>query len=217
MAGTITALRVQKGNAQRVNVYLDGRYGLALPILTAATLRRGQFLSDEDIACLKAIDEEEKAYERAVRFLARRPRSIAETQRYLRRRPLPDPVIDRVIQRLATAGYLDDRLFAQFWVEDRERFRPRGQAALRHELRQKGLPDQIIDEALQALDAEDSAYRAATAYAPRLARLDRPTFRQKLGGYLLRRGFGHEVVWPVVERTWQELRDDDGQTGWIGD
>lgn len=217
MAGTITALRVQKGNAQRVNVYLDGQYALAVPILTAANLRRGQLLSDEDIARLRAVDEEERAYDRAVRFLASRPRSIVETERYLRRHELDDPVVDRVIRRLEAAGYLDDRLFAQFWVEDRERFRPRGQAALRYELYQKGLPDPIIEEALQALDAEDSAYRAAKHYAARLATLDRPAFRQKLGGYLLRRGFGHEVVWPVVERTWQELRDDDGGVGWTGD
>jgi regulatory protein len=217
MAGTVTALRVQKGNAQRVNVYLDGQYVLAVPILTAANLRRGQLLSDEDIARLRAVDEEERAYDRAVRFLASRPRSIVETERYLRRRELDDLVVGRVIQRLEAAGYLDDRLFAQFWVQDRERFRPRGQAALRYELRLKGLPDPIIEEALQALDAEDSAYRAAVTYAPRLARLDRPAFRQKLGSYLLRRGFSHEVVWPVVDRTWQELRDDAGGAGWTGD
>lgn len=217
MAGTITALRIQKGNSQRVNVYLDGHFALALPILAAAALHRGQLLSDEDIACLKALDDEAKAYDRAVQFLAHRPRSIAETQRYLRRRGAPDPMIDRVIQRLVAAGYLDDELFAQFWVEDRERFRPRGPAALRYELRQKGLPEPIIQNALQGLDSEDSAYRAAVARAQRLAGLDRLTFRQKLGSYLLRRGFGHDVVWPVVERTWQELQREDEEDGWIGE
>lgn len=214
IAGTITALRIQKRNAERVNVYLDGQYALALPILAAAKLRRGQSLSDEDIAYLKALNEEAKAYDRAVRFLAHRPRSIAETQNYLRRHQLPDSAIDQVIQRLVTAGYLDDTLFAQFWVEDRERFRPRGPAALRYELRQKGLPEPIIDSALQDLDAEDSAYRAAVARAPRLTGLDRATFRQKLGSYLLRRGFGHDVVWPVVDRTWEELQGSDPGAGW---
>ena len=57
MAGTITALKVQKRNRNRVNVYLDERYGFGLAGHLAVPLRRGQFLSDKEIARLKEKDE----------------------------------------------------------------------------------------------------------------------------------------------------------------
>lgn len=204
MAGTISALRFQKRNRDRVNVYLDGTYAFALPAVAAARLSRGQFLSDEEIADLKALDEAEEAHERCLRFLAYRPRSTGEVRRYLEQRKVAGSIIDHVLDRLQGAGYLDDRDFARFWVSDRERFNPRGPVALRHELRQKGVSDHIIEEALQAVVSKDSAYRAALSRARRLTGLDERAFRQKLGGFLLRRGFGHDVVWPVVDQVWQE-------------
>lgn len=208
MAGTITALRFQKRRADRVNIYLDERFALALPALAAANLKRGQYLSDADISRLKALDEEELAHERCLRFLAYRPRSIDEVRRYLRRHAVPEPTIDSVIQRLIDAHYLDDEAFARSWVAERERFKPKGILALRHELRQKGIAGATIDSVLQSLDAENSAYRAGAARARRLDVLDKHAFRQKLGSYLLRRGYEHEVVWPVVEQLWRELHGD---------
>lgn len=206
MAGTITALRIQKRNRERVNVYLDGAFAFALPILTATRLRRGQYLSDADIGQLQAQDAEQRAYERCLRYLARRSRSVAEIRRYLERIGASAATVEAVIGRLTAAGYLDDRAFAAAWVADRERLRPRSQAALRQELRQKGIADAVIAEALQGLDDQEAAYRAALPRARRLAQLDSRAFRQKLGSFLLRRGFSHEVVWPVVAQLWREVR-----------
>jgi len=79
---------------------------------------------------------------------------------------------------------------------------------LRQELRLKGVPEDIIIQALGSLDSESSAYRAGAAYSRRLSDLDQHTFRQKLGNHLLRRGFPHDVVWPVVDRLWREERGD---------
>lgn len=217
MAGIITALRTQKSNKERVSVYLDGRFALGLPAIVAATLKKGQHLSDQDLARLKALDEEEKAYERSLRFLGYRPRSIAEVRRYLQKHDLSEAVIETVLRRLSGAGYLDDEAFAGYWIADRERFRPRGHLALRHELRQKGVANEIIDRALQSVEAESSAYRAGADRARRLKHLDQKAFRQKLGGFLLRRGFTHAVVWPVVDQLWQELAgesDDDRSIDW---
>jgi regulatory protein len=77
MAGTITALRFQKRNKNRVNVYLDGQFAFGLVAIEAARLRVGQTLSDNDVARLQMRDEVERAYERALNFLSYRPRSEA--------------------------------------------------------------------------------------------------------------------------------------------
>jgi regulatory protein len=206
MAGTITALKVQKRNPQRVNVYLDGRYAFGLAAIEAAKLRRGQVLSDEDIEKLKERDSCEKAHNRALRFLSYRPRSEAEVRRYLQGKAVSPAVEEEVIERLTRARLLDDLAFARYWVENRERFKPRSLRMLRHELRQKGVDAKTIAQALADLNEEESAYRAAAQRGRRLAHLDQASFRQKLSAYLLRRGFPYGVVNSTVERIWQELR-----------
>ena len=213
MAGTITALKAQERNPKRVNVYLDSRYAFSLAAIEAARLRRGQVLSDEDIEGLKDRDSFEKAHDRALRFLSYRPRSEAEVRRYLRGKAVSPAIEEEVIERLTRAKLLDDLAFARYWVENRESFNPRGLRMLRHELRQKGLDEETIAQALTDLDEEGSAYRVATRRGRRLAHLDQVSFRQKLRAYLLRRGFPHEVVNLVVERIWQELRAEGENIG----
>lgn len=209
MAGTITRLVFQRRNRERVNVHLDGRYAFSLPAIEAAKLKRGQFLSDAEIARLRALDERERAYERALRLLSYRPRSEGEVRGHLLRKGIPPEVVAAVIERLNREGYLDDAAFARFWVENREQFNPRGPWALRRELRQKGVAEPIIEEALAGLDSEASAYRAARRRLRRWKSMGYYDFRRAVGDYLRRRGFDYEVIAAVVERLWQEQEKEE--------
>jgi regulatory protein len=204
MAGTITALVTQKRNKERVNVYLDGEFAFGLALIEALKLHKGQQLSDDDIARLKALDEIEVAHDRALNFLSYRPRSSEEVRRNLHQKEFAEQTIETVIERLTGAGLLDDAAFARYWVDNRERFEPRSRRALRYELRQKGVPDAAIQAALGDLDEEDAAYRAASARLRRYARADEETFRKGLGNYLARRGFAYGIVRDVLNRLWQE-------------
>ncbi len=208
MAGTITALEVQKHNKERVNVYLDGEFAFGLPITEAARLRRGQWLSDEEIARLKAVDAYNRARDAALRFLAVRPRSTAEVRRYLRRKGFDGETVERVIVRLEELGYLDDEAFARYWVENRERFRPRGPLALRHELREKGVDNAIIDRVLSNLDPAASARAALRPRLRQWKALEWPAFRKKAGAFLARRGFSYDIINDVLHAVWQEVQGD---------
>ncbi len=210
LAGTITSLQYQKRAADRVNVYLDGQYAFALPDLVAATLRIGQFLSDADIAKLEAADSLQKAYDRAVRFLSFRPRSVAEVRQYLSEAEAgySAELVEAVITRLSEQGYLNDAEFARYWVDNRQRFRPKGAYALRQELRQRGVENEAIETTLANVDALEAAQQAARPRAERLAALaqaDPVAFRRKLTDFLLRRGFGYDVAEEVVEALYKEL------------
>ena len=206
MLRKITALKLQKKNRQRVNVYLDGEYAFGLHALLAAPLKVGQSLSPEEIEQLRERDALEVAYERALDFLSYRPRSRAEVEAYLQRHRVPDPTVRSVIERLSTAGLLDDEAFARYWVENREAFRPRGQRSLRFELRRKGVPDAVVEEAIEEVDEAESAYRAARDRARQLSHLDYQVFYRRLSGFLQRRGFDYEVVKETVKRLWLESR-----------
>lgn len=208
MAGTITALKFQKKNTERVNVYLDDHYAFSLTAIEAARLKRGQLLSDQEIEVLQERDSFQKAYARALRFLSYRPRSEAEVRRYLQGKKMPPAIEAEVVERLTSAGLLDDQAFARYWVENRESFKPRGRSALRYELRQKGLNEETIALALEDIDEEDSAYRALINRARRMPPLDHGSFRKKLGSFLRRRGFSYDAINTALERTWREMVEE---------
>ncbi len=199
MAGTITTLRFQKRNKDRVNVYLDGQFAFGLAVVEAIHLEVGQKLSDDEIARLQIRDKIEQAYERALNFLSYRPRSEAEVRRNLRKKSVEEKAIEAVIERLTRADLLNDREFARYWVENRLEFNPRGLRGLRYELRQKGLADGIIADTLADVNVKAAARKAAEVGARRLAGLEARDFRRKLKGYLARRGFSYAVIAPLIE------------------
>lgn len=209
VAGKITALKVQQRNRERVSVYVDGRFAVGVPAIVAARLSVGRELSDADLDALRQQGSIEDLYNRALDFLSYRPRSESEIAAYLRRHDATDEESAAIIERLRGAGLLDDEAFARFWVENRERFRPRGARALRYELRRKGLPAEAIDQALEDLDASASAYQAAAKKARQLTGLERLEFQRKLVEYLARRGFDYGVAKEAAERHWSELEQGD--------
>lgn len=211
----ITAIEPQKKNPQRVNLYLDGEFAFGVAGLVAAWLRVGQELDEGQVAALQTEDEQETVYQKALHFLSYRPRSSAEVRRNLTKRGILGPLVEATIQRLQRAGLVDDAAFAQAWVENRNTFRPRSRSALRIELRRKGLDEEVIGSVLEEkVDEESLARQAARKYAHRLRDLEWPEFRQKLGGFLARRGFSYATAAPVVSEVWKEISQtaDGGET-----
>ena len=202
--GKVTALKIQKHNPNRVNVYLNNEYSFGLSRITAAWLQVGQELSPTKIARLQAEDEREVAYMKALRYLDYRPRSRTEVRRNLENHEVPSEVINDVFKRLERSGLVNDERFAQDWVENRSEFRPRSRRALAYELHQKGLNDSAIKKALEGLNEEALAYQAAVKQSRHYEGLEMRDFRNKLGSYLSRRGFSYDVIKQVVERVWEE-------------
>lgn len=205
MAKTITALKQQKRDPQRVNVYLDGEFAFGLAKILAAWLQVGETLGERKIGELQNDDALEKAYQRALNFLGYRPRSTAEVERNLRKHKVAEGAIEAVLSRLGEKGLLDDLDFALAWVENRNTFRPRSHYALRAELRQKGVKDEIIDQALEDVDEEALVRQAAQRKARQLEVNDWASFRKKLSAHLARRGFSYQLAADACKEAWDAL------------
>jgi regulatory protein len=140
-------------------------------------------------------------YDEAVGFLATRPRSIAEIRRHLHGKRYDDTAIDGAIDRLRAQRYIDDLDFAKYWVEQRSRFRPKGDRALVSELTNKGVARETIDIAMGELSPESEADRARRAIARPVARwqtLEPPERRRKIHAFLAQRGFDYDVIDEVI-------------------
>jgi regulatory protein len=206
--GTITALRFQKRNRNRVSVYVDDRFAFGLAAIEAARLKVGQTLDENQVARLREQDQVERGYERALNFLSYRPRSREEVRRNLRKK-IKEENVEAVIARLTRTGLLDDREFARYWVDNRIRFNPRGARALRQELWEKGIADEIISEVLEGFEEEEAARRAAEAGARRLAGAEPKDFCRRLAAYMTRRGFSYGVTRPLIDEMLQVTRCED--------
>jgi len=209
---TVSAIEPQeRRGGRRSNVYLDGRYAFSLTTeLAVQELRVGDTISEERHAALVVQDQHARCFDAALRFLGARPRSEREIRDRLARHEFDVTVVDRVIERLRRIHLVDDAAFAAYWVEQRATHRPRGARLLKQELRQKGVTQEVLAEALPSDDDEEGAYRAAQRKATSLRAHDERTFKQRLGAFLQRRGYGYETVRPVVGRLWRETSGEAG-------
>jgi regulatory protein len=210
MAGTITALVIQKKNKERVNLFLDDEYVMGISLDAALRLRKGQLLSESDLASLRTESDLELAFQQALRFLAPRPRSRGEVERKLAEKEWEPAVIAAVVARLSEQRYVDDEAFAQYWTENRNQFRPRSSSALRYELRQKGLDKDVIDESLAGADDEAAAWAALQPKLARWRTLDPRDFTAKATGFLGRRGFSYGIIRQVLKRAGSDAEAEDG-------
>jgi regulatory protein len=108
------------------------------------------------------------------------------------------------MEHLREQGLLDDDAFARYWVEARQQSSPRGHRLLRRELLAKGIAVDTARQAVAAAAEEEAARRAAEKKARSLHNLDYPTFRRRLGQFLLRRGFPYDTARALVEELWRE-------------
>lgn len=210
MKKTITAIKVQKRNKHRVNVYVNGEFAFGSSRVVAAWLQVGQKLTGEKISQLRSDDGDEVAYQHALKIIAYRDRSVAEVRQHLRKKKIPGENIDNAIYRLNKNGLLDDNRFSLMWVENRNEFRPRSHRMLALELRKKGIGDDIIAQVLENTTAdEELAYNAAQKQIRRYRTLEWQDFRRKLGSFLARRGFSYGTVNLTVRQIWSEHRSDN--------
>lgn len=140
-------------------------------------------------------------YEAAVQFLAARPRSVAEIERHLRSKHYDSEAIAGALDKLRAQRYVNDLDFAKFWVEQRARFRPKGDRALVDELTNKGVSRETINIALGEMPAESEADRARRALARSLTRwqaLAVAERKRKVHAFLAARGFDYDVIDEVI-------------------
>jgi len=202
----ITALRAGRGQGKRVNIFLDDKFAFSLEseVVVKEGLQVQQVLSANQIEALARSNHFHRCLNSAVHYLNYRPRSESELREKLRQRGFDDDCLEAVIPRLKKQGLVDDMAFAQFWKDNRESFSPRSRLLTKLELRRKGIANDIIDQLVNAIDDNDSAYRAALGKARSLLQSDYQSFRRRLGEYLKRRGFSYEVIKHTVERLWEE-------------
>lgn len=195
----------------RVNIFIDRRFDFSLDIsqLVDAKLKVGQTLTESELENLRHLSDFGKLYQRTLEYTLTRPHSEKEIRDYLKKKTTPGTIRTRdretgryvtkpkitypkslvapVLDRLRDKGHIDDARFARFMVENYHARKGASSRQLSLRLRQKGVSEQVISEALAA-SPRDESEEIAKIITKKRAKYD----DQKLITYLTRRGFDYE-------------------------
>lgn len=144
-------------------------------------------------------DLRRKTFERAVKLLAAKPRSVAELrERLLRGKNTNAEIVETVISRLREYGYLNDEHFAFCYASYKVKQKPVGRRRLERDLKLKKIDNTVANEALEMVYGETPEEQLIDeAIAKRLRLRGKPKSRaeaKSLFDHLLRRGFAFELV-----------------------
>lgn len=162
-------------------------------------LREGVVLQVPQVSALRDAAAFLRTYDRALNLLASRARSSTELRRKLVEKGEPAALADQAIAKLTTLGLLNDEDYARQVA----RGRLLGGASKRRvqqELWRRGVARDTVDEAVaevveqEEVDEEGAAVKLARRKAASLARVDAPTRRRRLYGFLARRGYDHAAI-----------------------
>jgi regulatory protein len=190
----ITKIVHQQKQQNRYSIFVDDAYAFSLSesALLESGLVKGQELGREQVSEYKQLSADDKLYNRALRYVAMRPRSVWEVEFYLKRKDSPAPLIEQITNKLKKFGYLDDLKFAEAFVRDRRLLRSSSVRKIILELRKKHVPSDVIERVTKEDETDEGAMLREV-----VAKKRRQTKYQddlKLMQYLARQGFSYSDI-----------------------
>ncbi|GLU46408.1 recombination regulator RecX [Nocardiopsis ansamitocini] len=146
-------------------------------------------------------DPETKARAICLRLLTLAPRTRSQLAQALRRREIPDEAAEAVLSRFNEAGIIDDAAFAAAWVDSRHTGRGLARRALAAELRQRGVDEETVRDAVEELtpEQEETAARSLVRRKLSATRGKAPEVRtRRLMGMLARKGYPAGLAYRVI-------------------
>ena len=196
----ITDLRQGVKNPDRVNVFVNNRFSFSLDVSQVVDLgvKKGLVVTAEQLEEFKKASEFGKLYQRTLEWVLMRPHSKKETRDYLYKkvydRKLDKSYIDRIIEKLETKGYVNDRKFAEYYVENRFVKKGISMRRLTMELAKKGVSSEIISEVINGSERNEKE-EILKVIAKKRTKYDTD---EKLIQYLCRQGFQYGLVQELV-------------------
>jgi regulatory protein len=161
----------------------------------------------------KLYADEQSLYDYAVAALSKRTRTTVEMKRLLRRHVEPgetgSALIDAVVARLSSHGYLSDERFAASYSMLRREGPRFGRRRIAQDLLQKGVAKDVVSREVDAAFAEVDEETQARAFLAR-KRVQKPAEKRATGRVvrmLCRAGFSIAIAMRIL-RSWQIDTDD---------
>lgn len=206
----ITKIEAQKKRDDRVNIYVDEEFFMAIfaELVYTFNLKKGMTIEEEN---LKNILNEEmyiKGKNKALNILAKADQSEKKIRQKLST-DFDDDIIDMVIEFLRKNKFVDDDLLAQKIVNTNVNLNRCGKNKIKQNLYNKGIDKESIDEAISDIDNdvefENALYLGQKRYE-RVKNEDKRKIYQKISQHLSYKGFNYDIIKRVLNKL---LNDDE--------
>lgn len=203
----ITKITQQK-RSSKVNIFIDDQFafGISKKTLVDFDLYQGKTLTKREINKILEKDQKNKALEKSFRLLAVRPRSKKELEKKLKEKGFALKIIKNTLKRLKELGYLDDKKFAQSWLESRKAL-AKGKYVIQKELREKGIAEEIVKKTLERYSKKDEIKIAYQLLRKKMKGFKKEGSsgslflqKQKLAHFLASRGFSWETIKEALKK-----------------
>ena len=150
----ITAITPQVKDKTRCNIFVDGRFycGLTLEAAVKNSLKAGQTIDPDRLGEIQLESERSTALDKALHFIAASQKTERQIREYLAGKGYLAAVSDYVLEKMSEYGFLDDRQYAENYAA--LAVKKKGARLIRAELREKGVSDEHIRNALDGLEGE---------------------------------------------------------------
>lgn len=200
----ITKIEIQKNNKDRVNIYLDGEYALAInaELIYKENLK---VKDDVDISKLQEIAEKEsyiRCKESAIKIIERSYKTEKEIRDKLKQKGYEEKQINNSIDFLKEYNFINDNTYAKAFIKDK--LSSKGSKKIKYDLMKKGIAKDIIEENLIKVDKNEEKEVALNVGRKKYESIRRKeSDNYKLSGklyrFLISRGYAYDIVKDVVK------------------
>lgn len=177
----------------RYNIFIDEKFTFSLDEvqLVNLKLRKGQEISEEELATLINEGDFGKNYLRALDLISRRLRSEREIRDYAFKKQWTEENTKRVIERLYEHGFLNDEKFATAFIRSKAINKSQSKRQIEAGLRKKGIKSSLIEKVIEKSEEYSEKDALKKMIAKKINRYDD---EKKLIAYLLRQGFKYDDI-----------------------
>lgn len=216
--GTLTRIEAQVHDPDRVSLFLDEEFafGIHVDLVLSFGLKKGQLLTLGEQRALLEADQPLRARQKALQFLASKPRTEHEIRERLTQEGITSITQEDVLVWLRERGFVHDEAYAKAYVESRMQSGKLGSRRVADELRQKGVDRGVIEEALREQKETHGDDSSLLALAQRKwdqlhREADTRKRSKKVFDFLVRRGFSFDEAREVlrdIDRDGGEAEDE---------
>jgi len=200
----ITKIESQKKNNDRVNIYVDGEFFMAVftELIYTFNLKKGMEIDQNNLTYILKEEMYIKAKNKALNILSKADQSEKKIREKLSSE-FEEDTIDIVIEFLLKNKFIDDNLLAQKIVNTNVNLNKCGRNKIKQNLYNKGISIESINEAISEIDKdvefENAMYLAKKRYE-RVKNEDKRKIYQKISQHLAYKGFDYDIIKRVLNK-----------------
>ncbi len=195
----ISAVEPQKKKKDRYNIYAGGDYicSLGAESIVVFGIKEGAEIDIENLRNAVDADNTQYAFDSAVNLLSFKMRTKKEIRDKLLLKKIDGEAVEKAIKKLESYGYIDDKKYAELFVESAVSEARYGKKVVEYKLKQKGIDEGNIEKAMEKF-SEDKERETASGYyltlKAKYAGEEAMKRRSKIYSNMARRGFTYDII-----------------------